>query len=55
MIQLSKGNKLKKPPHKYTALENDQNLHYGERCGKNVIGTSEYNRNLQQIKMFNPY
>ena len=23
LIQLSKGNKLKKPPHKYTALEND--------------------------------
>lgn len=35
-----------------TALEISLGLDYGERYGKNIIGTSEYIRNLESIKLF---
>jgi len=38
-----KGIKLDKNPSKMNALEASNYIHYGERCGRNVIGTDEHN------------
>ena len=51
LIQLSKGNKLKKDAKNMKAHEVDQQMNYGERDGKNVINTAEYQRNLIGIEL----
>lgn len=52
MNQLTKGNKLSKDASALKAHEASFNLNYGERDGKNVINTAEYQRNLIHIALF---
>ena len=50
--QKIEGISMSKLPKDMNAMEAHQQLHYGERFGKNNMNTNEYKRTVESIKMF---